>query len=443
MVLFRTLGALMCALTFAVAAQAAPVLLISIDGMRPLDVIEADQRGFHVANLRRLMAAGTYARGVRNSLPTLTYPNHTTIITGVWPATHGIANNETFDPTGQNAAGWYWYAEDIKVPTLWDAERAAGGTVASISWPVSVGARSIDFDIPEYWRARVPEDLKVLRALSTPGLVSAVERQSSVSLAAAFGEDAASDEARARLAAAVYALKRPNFFTLHLVSLDETQHLHGPGSPEAIATLQAIDATVGELIAKARAVEPDLVVVVVSDHGFAPVHTSVNLTRAFVDAGLLTIDPRNGKVKSWKAAPWGGASSAIVLADPTDADTAAKTRALLDRLAADPANGIGRIIGRDEIAAMGGTSAANFWVDFQLGFSNGGRALGPMLQPSSNQGTHGWFPTHAEMRASFFAAGPGVPQRGSLGDIDQRDIAPTVAKLLGAALPSAEGKPLF
>ena len=319
----------------------------------------------------------------------------------------------------------------------------AGGTTASISWPVSVGARAIDNDIPEYWRARIPEDLKVVRALTTPGLLPAIEQANGATLAPAFGEDAESDEARARLAAGIYALKRPTFFTLHLVSLDETEHKFGPGSPEATATLEAIDATVGELVAKAREAEPDLVVVIVSDHGFAPVHTSVNLTRAFADAGLLTLDPKTGKVLTWKAAPWGGASAAIVLADPGDADTAARTRALLDRLAADPAYGIGRIIGRDEIAAMGGTAAASFWVDFRLGFSNGGGALGAMTQPSSNKGTHGWFPTHPEMRASFFASGPGVPAGDALGDIDQRDIAPTIAKILHVGLPSADGKPLF
>ena len=171
----RSLCVITGALLSVVPACAAPVLLISIDGMRPLDVIEADKRVIRVPNLRRIMTTGAYASGVRNSLPTVNYPNHTTIITGVWPAKHGIANNEVFDPTGRNMGGWYWYAEDIKVPTLWDAVHNAGGTTASISWPVSVGARAIDNDIPEYWRARIPEDLKVVRALTTPGLLPAIE----------------------------------------------------------------------------------------------------------------------------------------------------------------------------------------------------------------------------------------------------------------------------
>ncbi len=77
--------------------------------------------GLKVPNLRAFMADGAYAQGVRGVLPTLTYPSHTTLLTGASPAKHGIVDNTTFDPLLRNQRGWYWYAEDIKVPTLWDA----------------------------------------------------------------------------------------------------------------------------------------------------------------------------------------------------------------------------------------------------------------------------------------------------------------------------------
>ena len=93
-----------------VPVEAAPVLMISIDGLRPGDVLEADARGFKAPVLKKLVAEGVYASGVKNALPTVTYPNHTTLITGVWPAKHGIANNPTFDPLQKNMGGWYWYS---------------------------------------------------------------------------------------------------------------------------------------------------------------------------------------------------------------------------------------------------------------------------------------------------------------------------------------------
>ena len=87
---------------------AGPVLMISVDGLRPADVINADRLGLAVPTLKRMMATGAYAAGVTGVLPTLTYPTHTTLITGVAPARHGISSNQTFDPTNINQVGWYW-----------------------------------------------------------------------------------------------------------------------------------------------------------------------------------------------------------------------------------------------------------------------------------------------------------------------------------------------
>jgi predicted AlkP superfamily pyrophosphatase or phosphodiesterase len=441
----RVLG-LICALALSVllptVALAAPVLMISIDGLRPADVLQADERGLKLPSLRRLVADGTYATGVRNSLPTLTYPNHVTLITGVWPARHGIAGNNPFDPEGKNLGGWYWYAEDIKVPTLWDAAHGGGLSVANLFWPVATGSRSIDWNVPEYWRARLPEDLKLLRALATPGLVPALERDTSLKVAAVFSEEPEGDEARAAWAGALMAEKHPSLFTLHLVSLDHAQHDFGPGSPEANRVLERIDAALGRLIDQTRAAEPGLVVAVVSDHGFAPLHTQTNLVSAFADAGLITLDPKSHKVKGWEAFPWGGASAQVILARPDDPELKARVKAVLDRLAADPALGIERVIGADEIARMGGTPAT-FWIDFKIGWEAGGDPGGPATRPSTRKGMRGYFPDHPEMRATFIIVGPGIAHGRSLGEIDQRDIAPTVAKVLRVEMPSADGHSLF
>ena len=116
-----------------------PVLLVSIDGLKPDYVLEADRLGVKVPYLRSLVADGAYATSVIGVTPTVTYPSHTTLVTGVAPAVHGILNNTPFDPLGENAGGWYWYAEDIKVPTLWDAAGDAGLVTANVDWPVTVG----------------------------------------------------------------------------------------------------------------------------------------------------------------------------------------------------------------------------------------------------------------------------------------------------------------
>jgi predicted AlkP superfamily pyrophosphatase or phosphodiesterase len=407
-------------------------------------VLEAEQRGVTAPNLARIAHEGAYATGVRGALPTVTYPNHTTLVTGVWPAKHGIVSNVIFDPLRKEVEGWYWYAPEIKVPTLWDVVHAAHKRVASLGWPVTVDAPSIDDNIPEYWRAHTAEDAKLDHALATRGLPEAIEAKAHVTLADMAETEPANDEAKAKAAAAIIALRKPEFFTLHLSSVDHIQHLHAPGSPEAHEAIRRVDAAVGELIAAARKVQPDLVVTIVSDHGFTPIEHDINIVSAFVDAGLITLNDA-GKVASWDAAPWiSGGSAAVVLAHPDDASLRAKVADVLNRLASDPASGVGQVADKAEIAAMGGNPEADFFLDAKLGYEFGGNLkAASLVTASTNKGTHGYFPTHPEMRATFMLDGPKLAKHGSLGDIDMRDIAPTVAKILGVKLTSAEGRPLF
>jgi predicted AlkP superfamily pyrophosphatase or phosphodiesterase len=340
--------------------------------------------------------------------------------------------------------GWYWYSSDIKVPTLWDAVHANHQPVASVSWPVSVGNPSIDYDIPEYWRATTADDVKLLRALSTPGLVTALEKASGTTLAATFGETPVADDARARMTASLIDLEHPQFTTLHILSLDGNEHEFGPGSPEANATLEAIDKSVGDLVAAARKSEPDVVIVIVSDHGFQAIEHDVNLAIPFLAAGLATVDAKTHKVTGWQAEPWSaGGSVAVVLKDPNDKALHDKVAALLKQLAADPANGIAKVIDKAEIEKRGGAVEASFWIDLKLGYEMGRNFVGPLVTAGSIKGTHGYFPDHKEMRATFMIDGASVKKHGSLGEIDMRDIAPTVAKVLGVSLPSATGKPVF
>ena len=118
----------------------------------------------------------TFATGVVGVLPTVTFPSHTTLVTGASPAEHGMLANTPFDPLNANRDGWYWYAEDVRVPTLWSAAAARELTTASVNWSVTVANRDIDYLIPEFWRAVNDEDVKLLRALSRPeGLLERLE----------------------------------------------------------------------------------------------------------------------------------------------------------------------------------------------------------------------------------------------------------------------------
>jgi predicted AlkP superfamily pyrophosphatase or phosphodiesterase len=420
--------------------QAPPLLvMISVDGMRPDYITEADAHGAKVPNLRRFLKEGTYAEGVVGVVPTVTYPSHTTLVTGVWPAKHGILANTTFDPLRQNEEGWYWYTEDIRVPTLWDVAAAAGWTTASIQWPVTVGAH-ITWNIPEYWRANTPEDAKLLRALSTRGLLEEA--------GAALGEfrdgsdtSAKGDEILGRYTEWILEKKRPSLLTLHLSSLDHIQHQTGPFSPEAIAILESIDATIGRIRATVDKLAPrQAYIAVVSDHGFVRTDAQLNLFPLFIEAKLVTVNDKE-KITDWKAIPWPtGGSAAIVLKDPGDSETLSQVRELLAKVASDPASGVDRILEAEELHKRGGYPTASFFVGLKSGWRTGSALEGPVLSKTKVGGAHGAMPDLPDLHASFFLIGPGVPVGKSLGTIDMRDVAPTLAHEVGLALPTADGK---
>ena len=416
------------------------LLMISIDGLRPDYVTAADAHGAKIPNLRRFLTDGAFAQGVVGVIPTVTYPSHTTLITGVSPATHGIFGNTVFDPLGQNQSGWYWYSEDIRVPTLWDAAARAGLSTAAVQWPVSVGAR-VTWNIPEFWRAGTPDDAKLLRAVSTPGLLAELEPELGPYPRALTVE---SDEERTRYAVRILEKKRPNLMTLHLIALDHVQHVKGPFTAETFAVLERLDVLVGTLRATAETVAPGGAhVAIVSDHGFGKTAMQLNLHGEFRRAGLLTVGAQ-GKVTDWKAMPWtAGGAIAVMLKDPGDAATLAEVRALLDRLAADPANGIDRVLDAAALRARGGFPTAAFLVGLKPDWHAGSSLNGPLVGKATVAGTHGHLPDLPDLHASFFVVGPGVPAGRALGLIDMRDIATTLARRLNLSLPAAEGKELW
>src|SRR5439155_11122215 len=98
-----------------------------------------DALGLKVPHLRALVAEGTCARGAVSVMPSVTFPAHTTMITGVNPLRHGVAMNLVFDPDGHLGGGLDHFYSDIRAPTLFDRARAAGLRTAAVTWPVTAG----------------------------------------------------------------------------------------------------------------------------------------------------------------------------------------------------------------------------------------------------------------------------------------------------------------
>ena len=427
----------LCAVILVAAeAPARRVVMVSIDGMRPQVYAESSQA--KVPTIRRLMQRGAWSRGVTGVMPTVTYPSHTTMITGVAPGVHGIYDNRLADPDNTSGMAWYWYARDIKVTTLPAAVRAAGGTAAAVSWPVTVGM-DLDYNVPELIQVRHRENLSLVDALTLPAhLLDGYVKASGKPLSWPIDDDD-----REGLAEWILGQHRPTLLLLHLANSDSMSHEHGPDSPEAVAAIEHADLLLGRLLDKVAALNLDAStdVVVVSDHGFLPLTQMVNLNAAFKAEGLLQTNAR-GAVTSWEAfAHSAGGSGYILLKRPDDPQLVARVAAVLQKLAADPANGIDRVMTQQDREAAGAHLDAAFGVSMKRGFYLGWDTAS-VLTPVTSKGGHGYDPAFPELRSSLVVAGPDVPQVGDLGVVSMTRIAPTVAGWLGVRLSPQSAEPL-
>jgi predicted AlkP superfamily pyrophosphatase or phosphodiesterase len=416
------------------------VVIVSIDGLMPETYLKADEFGLKIPNLRRLMREGAWARGVVGVLPTVTYPSHTTLITGLPPRLHGIGANSILDPEGKAAEAWYWFASDIRVPTLVSAARERKLSTAAISWPVSIGLGA-DWNLPEFWRGSSshPVDLKLLDVLSTPGLIAAVEAHRGRPFPYPL-----KDEERADTGVYVFATHRPNLFLLHIFELDTMQHRYGPRSPEAFAALEKSDAVLGRLLAaiETAGLSGSTLFAVVSDHGFLPVTQTIQPNTLLRDAGLLKLDDK-GKVKEWKA--WfnaNGGSANLHLKDAGDKATLERIRELLAAKLADAGAGLQAVLDSNRIEELGGIAEAALVLDARSGFSFSNAVEGGWLTASTYKGNHGYAPDRPELYASFLVTAPGLTRKGDLGVVPMTSIAPTVARYLGLTLSPEAGPAL-
>jgi predicted AlkP superfamily pyrophosphatase or phosphodiesterase len=417
-------------------SQSSPrrLIVISVDGMLPADSYRPSDHNLKLPNLEKLIQRGCASPGVEAVFPSSTYPDHTTMVTGVLPAVHQIVSNTPLDPLGMESGGWYYYAEQIAVETLYQAADKAHLKTAAVSWPVTVGAK-IDYLIPEYRPVMTREDREMMHVLSTPGMFEASEK------AAAAYSPVMGDAWRT--AAFIYILDthNPDLMLLHLSGLDEMQHHYGPHSRESHAELERIDGYLGKILSAVQESNraENTALMIVSDHGFMAYTKKINPMIALRDAGLIATDS-NGRVTNWKVYMRRASGSAFFEAkDSEDTESIAKATAIIKDLAMNPANGISKVYTKSEINAKGADPEAFLAIGAARGFVIGAALNGALVTENPVAGAHGYDPLLPELHASMILAGSGVPLCTSLDNARMIDIAPTAAALLGIPMPHAQG----
>jgi predicted AlkP superfamily pyrophosphatase or phosphodiesterase len=424
------------------AATGNHVIIMTLDGF-PGAALEDPY--LPVPNLRRLAATGAVAGGMRPVNPTVTWPNHTSLVTGVTPAKHGVLFNGTLvrDPgVPPRIEPWRDKKDMVRVPTLYDAVHDHGMTTAQVDWVAILNAAAIDWEFPE--RPERPETkAAIVREMIAGGSLSQKDADGFATQNIVWRDDVWTG-------AAIQILRthQPNLLLFHLLSLDSMQHRYGPKTPAAMVTMARLDGEVGQLLQalEATGMTANTTLFVVSDHGFKAVQKQVLPNVALRDAGLITVEA--GKVTGTKAyvISEGGSAFVYVTAPDPDGDLLRRARQAVSGL-----EGIDKVIEPSQYASFGlpqpnaDPQVGSLMLTAKNGyaFAAGATAEKTMVDaPDGALGTHGYISSDPEIQSLFIASGRGITPGSKLQSVNNVDVAPTAAKLLGVELHNLDGRVL-
>lgn len=416
----------LCSLQQGDSQQTKHVVFVSIDGFRPDFYLDSS---WHTPNLRMLMKGGAYAKGVNSVFPSMTYPSHTTIVTGVQPDKHGVYYNGMFEPQGAGGKS-YWHDSSIHVPTLWTLARKKGMTTAALFWPVSAEA-PVDYNIPDIGgmgeavreKYSLPQDFIPVLKKEVFGGAAKIE----------YGKN----QEVAKIAAYIIKKSQPAFMALHVFSVDHEAHGQGRDGEKVREAVADADEAVGIIIEalKAAGIWEQTTLMIGGDHGFYNVTRSIAPNVLLKDAGLMN-NPKEG---DWKAQFNSvGGSSYLYLKDRNDKETLGKIKQML-AAQPDSIKKLYRIINPEQLRKIGANPEVALALSAENDASFNNASAGLLVKPGKG-GAHGHYPDTKNIRTGFIAYGAGIKKGTVINEMSLRDIAPMIAQLLNLPLENAEGK---
>ncbi len=417
------------------------VVLVTIDGF-PSWIW--DDPALPMPFLQRLAREGAVAKAMTIANPTITWPNHTTLVTGVTPARHGVLFNGKMLRQGSDQPlklePWKDKAELVRVPTVYDLAFKAGLKTAHVDWIPTTNAGTFHFEFGE----RPSAANSIEREMLAAGLINATELKE-------FNQRNPPWRDVFWTRAAVHIVKqhRPNFLLFHLLNTDAINHRFGPGTWASMSAFAFADTCLRDLFdaVQAAGFADKVTFVITTDHGFKSAKRIIRPNVALRQAGLLRAQGPAITTCDAVANTLGG-SAMIYVPDKTKlAALTPKLKELIGSL-----EGVARIYEPAEYASLGlptpaqNAQMADFFVVAKDGYAFTHQPLGDAavtdLTPEVYPGHHGYLASDPQLNGMFVAWGHGVKHGAQLGEIRNVDVAPTVATLLGLKMENIEGRVL-
>lgn len=419
------------------------VMVISFDavGKEDLPLLKS------LPNFAGLAANGSLCTEVKSVYPSITYPAHTSIITGRMPKNHGIINNTQIQPK-RPTPDWFWQRKFVKGTTLYDEAKKAGWKTAGLLWPV-IARSKMDWYVPEVMANRPWENQVIANALNGPLFYQLELNRKFGHLRDGIRQPALDNFVHA---SALYTIRkyRPDLFLLHLTDVDTNRHIYGVHHPKAEAAIRRQDERLGEIIAalKETGDMEETTVIVLGDHYQKDTKKIVYLNYLLREKGCLTTEGE--KITSYKALAKTCDGSAYLYLNPRmkEAEAAVlkkELEALIRETAEKEEYGIGRIFTAEEAGAMGADPDCFLMLEAAEGYYFLDEFEVPFKgveeeKKHKMRGTHGYLPDGKDYGTFFLAAGCGiVPGQEVSREIRLWDEGVTMAELMGLDLGETDG----
>jgi predicted AlkP superfamily pyrophosphatase or phosphodiesterase len=416
------------------------VILISVDGF---PAYLWHNPSLMIPNLRKLAAEGASAKALTVSNPSITWINHTTLVTGVEPRKHGVLYNGLLvrkDGVPPAIEQWADKSRMVFVPTLYDVAHAAGLTTAESDWVAITNPGTINWSFAELPK---PEDAVVKEMLASG--VATAEEIDWMQMGPNRKGVAFLDSMWTRAAIHMFEKHKPNLLLYHTLNTDFTHHAYGPGSGPGFTALELADRLIGDLISAVdrSGLREKTTIVVATDHGFKKVTKFIQPNVALKKAGLARgLGPTISSCDAYVMAQ-GGMAFAYVTNPARRAELLPQLKEMFTSM-----EGIAGVIAGEKGHELGmPTPGENPGMGDLILYAKDGYAFrkevtgDDVVIPAVNYaGTHGYRNSDPELDGIFIANGPDIKPGTVVERVNNLDVAPTLAKIMGVTLPEVDGR---
>lgn len=416
------------------------VILVSIDGF---PAYLWHDPTLMVPNLRKLAAGGASAKALTVSNPSITWINHTTLVTGVEPRKHGVLFNGLLvrkDGVPPVIEQWADKSRMVFVPTLYDVAHQAGLTTAESDWVAITNPGTINWSFAELPK---PDDA-VVKEMIAAG-VATEEEIGWMQMGPNRKGVPFLDSMWTRAAIHLFETHRPNLLLYHTLNTDYTHHIHGPRSGPGFTALELADRLLGDLIdaVDRSGLREKTTIVVATDHGFKKVTKFVQPNVALKKAGLARgLGPTVSSCDAYVMAQ-GGMAFAYVTNPARRSELLPRLREMFSTM-----EGIAEVIDGEKGHELGmPTPEENTGMGDLILFASEGYAFRKevtgeeVVVPAVNYGgTHGYPASDPELDGIFIAHGPNIKPGTVVDRVSNLDVAPTLARIMGLTLPEVDGR---